>query len=202
MTRLAEPIVAFLLAGVLTWFDLDRTFYVPARAQQMRRLYTWWWAFIVGNGLLACGLDLGVRDLEVFKSWTPWLRGLAIGAAYLAVIRVKFTTFEIGGKPVPFGFELIYEGAKGFVYKRINRIAKAARYDETIDLAQRLSLKELETRARLSIQHDALLTDDEKQANYDWLQRVVSEAKPPDDLNQRTDLAGFILSGQAGGYPR
>ena len=44
-----EPTIAGITAALLTLFDLDRVFYVPARVQRKVVLYLWWWGFILVN---------------------------------------------------------------------------------------------------------------------------------------------------------
>jgi len=91
--------------------------------------------------------------------------------------------------------EAFYQGAKNFVYKRINRIAKAARSDETIQMANANSLVQLVRQARLSINQDAIMTPDEKRAALTWLLSVAQDAGTQDD-DKRLTIADFILSGQ------
>lgn len=188
--------LAALAAGLLTLADLDRTFYLPRRIQDKARLRTWYIGFIIGNSALATALYFGLRSVSPFAEWSPAVRAIAIGLGYLAIIRVKFTTFSYGDRDnIPFGFELAYEGAKKFVYKRINRIAKAARYAETIELANNTSLADLARRAKLSIDQDALMSQEEKQANKEWLLGVLQDAAA-DDMDKRISIANFVLSEQ------
>jgi hypothetical protein len=194
-----EALVSGLTAGILTVFDLDRTFYLPAKINKKFRLWAWYWLFVIANGALAYGLYLLVRDIGALKALNPWLRAIAVGCTYLAIIRAKFTTFEVAGKTVPFGLELFYEAAKQFVYKRINRIAKRARYEETLELANTKSITELAPQAKLAINQDALMTVEEKRLTKEWLLKVIQEAQAGNDLDQRAAIADFILSGQRAG---
>ena len=191
-----EAIAAALTAGILTIFDLDRTFYFPSKVNEKFKLWAWYSFFVAANGALAGGLYVLVQDIDALKSMNSWVRAIAVGCGYLAIIRAKFTTFEVGGKTVPFGLELFYEAAKGFVYKRINGIAKKARREETLELAGKKSLAELGGEARLAIRQDALMSPDEKRLNKEWLLKVLNEAKPADDSEQRNAIADFILSGR------
>jgi hypothetical protein len=194
-----EALAAGLTAGILTIFDLDRTFYFPAKVNERFKLWAWYSFFVAANGALAGGLYLLVQDLDALKSMNNWVRAIVVGCSYLAIIRAKFTTFEVGGKTVPFGLELFYEAAKEFVYKRINRIAKKARREETLELAGKKSLVELGVQARLAIDQDALMSSEERRLNKEWLLKVINEGKPPaDDSEQRNAIANFILSGRHG----
>lgn len=80
-------------------------------------------------------------------------------------------------------------------YKRINRIAKEARYEDTTELANTLPLEELGSRARLSIEQDSLLSTDDKRMTKAWLLRVLQDPNSG-DLDKRLTLADFIPSGQ------
>lgn len=190
-----EPTIAGITAALLTLFDLDRIFYVPSKAQRKFVLYAWWWGFIIANGVLAVAFYKIIGDIEALKSLNPWLRPVTIGAGYLAIIRLKFTTFNFQGKEVPFGLEAIYEAGKSYVFKRINNIAKHARFSETIELASGKSLTELATQAKLNIEQDQLLTADEKRSRRDWLLRLVKDAETSDE-DKRAFIADYILSGQ------
>src|SRR6266446_1864216 len=135
-----EVVLVVVLASLLTLFDLDRTFYIPSKVAKKLQLWGWWWFFVLANGALACLVYLWAKDVDLLKAMNPWLRAVAVSLAYLSILRAKVTTFEVQGKPIPAGIELFYEGAKGFVFKRINQIAKLARRDETTVLANRDTL--------------------------------------------------------------
>ena len=189
--------VVALIAGLLTLFDLDRQFYVPARTPQKARLYAWWWSFVLGNAALAVLVYLIVQDAEMFRNLNPWLKASLIGTGYQALMRSKLTTVRWHGDDVPVGPELFYEGAKHFVLKRINAIAKLARRQETERLAGTETLSKLAQRARLSINQDALLSAEEKASALSWVQQVEAEgAAVADNFDQRAALANYILSGQ------
>jgi hypothetical protein len=98
--------IAFIVSALLTLFDLDRTFYVPSNTQRKATLYGWWWGFILANGLLAAGLYGIFGNADSLKSTDPRLRAALIGAAYLALIRLKLTTFSVQGQEVPLGWRL------------------------------------------------------------------------------------------------
>lgn len=154
----------------------------------------------MANALVAAIISSQFDNVGVLKSMNAWLRGALVGSAYLALIRSKFTTFELHGKTIPAGFELLYDGAKGFVFKRINRITQKARDEETTELANRDNLKALAQRARLRITQDALLSLEDKRDTKGWVLKVYNEGArhPADDFDQRAALADYILSGQHG----
>lgn len=191
-----EQLIAGSTAALLTLFDLDRTFYIPTRTTEKTKLYLWWWGFVLTNGLLAAALSVGFASLNLLPAIEQgWLRGIAVGVGFLAIIRAKLTTFRVQDREVPFGPELLYEGAKEFVYKRINRVALESRYQETVQLAESEELGALGRRAKLRIDQDVLLAPEEKTRTKAWLLRVVEDDKAS-DLDKKTSLADFILSGQ------
>jgi len=193
-----EHLVAAMVASILTIFDIDRTFYLPAKIDKKLQLLLWYWAFVLANGALALGLSAWIQQAGLLGDWNWVLRGLTVGGAYLAIIRAKFTTFDFGGRTIPFGFELIYEAAKDFAYKRINRIAKAARNTEATALADSKTLQQLGQQAKLDINQNALLNEDEKRVSKEWLLKVIGEAKAGDDFDQRATIADYLLSGRRG----
>ncbi|GAB4378266.1 MAG: hypothetical protein Kow00121_29680 [Elainellaceae cyanobacterium] len=149
--------------------------------------------FIVANGALAAGLYMVLQENPTFAELPGWLAATLAGIGYLTIIRLKIITLQIGETQAPLGLELLYEAAKGSVYKRINRIAKEARYEETVNLAKAFELEDLIRRANLSIAQDALLNPDEKEEAQDWVQSVLSDVQL-DNLEKREILADFILS--------
>lgn len=194
-----EWIFTGIIVALLTLFDLDQTFYIPSNTEQKIRLYAWWWGFIIANSMVASLLYYAVADIEAIQKIQPEFRGVAVGLGYLALVRAKLTTLKVQDKEVPLGIELFYEGAKTFVYKRINRIAKQARREETKKYVQENSLKDLELEAKLDINQDALLTETQKKEWRDWVDKVVKD-KNKDDIDKRIALAIYIKSGQKSNY--
>jgi hypothetical protein len=190
-----ESFLTGATAALLTLFDLDRTFYVPSRAQRKAVLYAWWWGFVLINSAFAILLYEIVGSTDSLKNLHPLLRAISVGAAYLALIRLKFTTFSFQGKEIPFGLEFFYEGLKGFVFKRINKIAKQARFTETVDLAAKTTLAELTRAAKLGIEQDQLLSTDEKRTRKAWVVGVLQDANTPED-DKKLTLANYVLSDQ------
>jgi hypothetical protein len=193
-----EPAIAGLAAAALTLFDLDRTFYIPSGPSLRLQRLVWWWGFVVLNGSLAAGLYGVLADSDVLKGVNSTVRAAAIGIGYLGLVHLKFTTFSLGGKDVPFGFDALYEAARAFFYKRLNRIAKVARRDETMAKAQVTQLPALITEANLAVDQDSLMSTAEKTTAKAWIVAVAAD-DGASDLDRRVALANFILSGQFGG---
>jgi hypothetical protein len=195
-----ETLVTGVTAALLTLFDLDRIFYVPAKVQRKLSLYVWWWSFVVINGLLAILLYFIVKDLDGFKDMNGWLKAVVIGIGYLALIRLKFTTFNFQDKEVPFGIEAFYEAGKAFVFKRINNIAKQARFTETMELASAKALGDLTTQARMYIEQDQLISPEEKRARQIWLLSIIRDVNTT-EFDKKAVIADYILSGQRSNIP-
>ena len=149
----------------------------------------------LGEGLVAAIVFGAVGNIDPLSGIAPLPRAVLVGIGYLTVIRAKVATFDVQGKDVPFGLEFFYEQAKGFVYKRINRIAKAARYEETTKLATEVSLVELGTRAKLNVEQDGLLSLEDKRVAKTWIVKVLGDANTS-DFDKRAALANYILSGE------
>lgn len=186
-------IIAGITAVLLTFFDLDRTFYIPSKTQQRFQLYAWLLGFPLSNGVLAVGVYFAFVNEPALKGFSPWLRAFFLGIGYLAVVRLKVITLKVENKEVPLGPELFYESARSFVYKRINRITKQARYEETTALASTATLTQLSTRAKLSIDQDALLSPLEKTDAKQWVTKLMDDAKTSEE-EKRLVLADYILS--------
>jgi hypothetical protein len=190
-----ETLIAFLVAALLTLFDLDRTFYIPSTTQQMLKLRAWWVGFVVVNGVLAGALYLVLEPWEELGDLDDTMRALLVGMSYLAIVRLKLTTARIEGKEVPVGVDLLYEGAKEFVFKRINKIAMDARRTESQDLANKESLSNLGTKALQTIRVDALRVD--RLRAKKWVLDIIKDPDPDTtELDKKLVLAEFVLSGQ------
>jgi hypothetical protein len=177
-----DGLIAGILAGAFTFFDLESKFYIPSKVPKRLSLSLFFWGFIFANGALAGGLFYGLNVNPIpsflpgwYKILPGWIRALIVGSSYLALIRLKFTTLKVGEHEVPFGIELFYNRSRDWVYEKINEIAKQARYEETFDLAKRNSLDELVTRAKLSTDVDALLNSDQKQITKVWITKVADD---------------------------
>jgi hypothetical protein len=190
-----ETLVAGATAALLTLFDLDRTFYVPSKANRKFALYCWWFSFILINGLLAVLLFFILKDIEAFKEINAWLKAVVIGVGYLALVRLKFATFNFQGKDVPFGLEAFYDAGKNYVFRRINTIAIQARRDETNELANSETLEKLAQDAKFFIEADSLLTAEERRERKTWLVKVLQDANIS-KLEKKITLANYIKSGQ------
>src|SRR5207302_7529757 len=122
--------IAGIVAAVLTLFDLDRTFYIPSTVRWKVVLNLWWWGFVITNGILAGLLYALLHDQPPLQNTAEPVRAILVGLGYLALVRLKFTTFTVQGQDVALGLEPAYEGAKEYFFKRINRIALDASVEE------------------------------------------------------------------------
>jgi hypothetical protein len=188
-----EWLLASAVAGSVTVLDLDRTFYVPASAKQRRRLWAWWWAFVLLNAILAGIAFQALRGLNPFNEWNEWGSAAVVGFTYLALVRLKFSTFSFQGQDVPFGLEFFYESAKEAVFRRINGIARRARVAEA-EAKATAPLIDLALEARSTAMNDALLSDEERKRVLDWVAAVV-EAENLDDNEKRIWIATYLCSG-------
>jgi hypothetical protein len=188
-----DALVAGITGGSLTLFELDRVFYVPRNTAEKTRLYLWWWGFVLANAALAFGFCTWFRTQDSVKSLDPILRGLALGASYLALVRLKIATVTVNNNETPVGFEALYEAAKLFVYKRINAIAQDSRANEVEELSKG-ALADLLSKARSRINSNALLDETQKVEAKEWLTKVAKDAAA-EEADKRRAIADFILSG-------
>lgn len=185
-------------AALVTLFDLDRTFYIPQTPGPRWALRFWWWGFILANGVLAVLLHAVVRDWLVNNNWfdsVPPLRGVLVGTSYLALVRSKFMTLSIPGKDFPVGLEAAYDGARAFVFRRINRIAQEECIKETTALAASKTLIELRDECLTAIETNQLLTLEEKRQERNWVLLMI-EDENSNSTDKRRTLANYRLSGQ------
>ena len=185
-----EISIAFLIAGLLTLFDLDTTFYIPRAVGPRIHLAIWWWGFVVVNGLLAVCLYLILKEHEPLKDTNSWVGAAFVGLGYLALVRAKLTTI----RDVHIGPEAFYERLKEYVYRRINGIAREAREAETTQMVQKYDLAALVDRAKLRIHNDALLTDEQKRKALAWMLQVVQDTQSQ-EFDRKVVIATFFLTG-------
>jgi len=190
-----EQLVTGATAALLTLFDLDRTFYVPSRVRQKIALHCWWCGFILINALLAVLFYQMCGAIEALDGINGYLKAVIVGIGYLALVRLKFATFSYQGSQVPFGLEAFYDAAKTFVFRRINTIAVQARRDETNELANSMTLKELASEARFTIAVDMLIDAEQRASRQKWLLEVLQDNATSDDEKKIT-LANYVKSGQ------
>ena len=96
-----EYLVTAATAGLLTLFDLDRTFYVPSRARQKLTLYAWWFGFILINAGLAALFFQMIGNIDALNALNGYFKAVIFGIGYLALTRLKFATFNYQGSQVP-----------------------------------------------------------------------------------------------------
>ena len=136
---------------------------------------------------------LRLRD-TYFKSLNPWLGALASGAGYTALVRLQFTTLPVNGKNTPIGLETIYEGLKNLVHRRINRIIRTWRMEQSETLA-RTNLPNLRQRALLMVGTDVLLTSEQRNATRRWVEETAGHEATP-EADRRRVLALYIITEQ------
>ncbi len=188
--------IAGVLAGALTYFDLDTVFDSPPQTLQWGpwlRLRAWWWGFVLVNALLAGVLFFAFRGTYL-KDLNPWLGACVAGAGYTALVRLQFTTLPINGKNTPLGIATFYEGVKSLVHKRINRIIRAWRMEQSEALAQS-DIGVLRQRGLIMARSDALLTDEQRKATCDWIEKTATDGTTP-EADRRVLLALYIITEQ------
>ena len=130
-----------------------------------------------------CFLPFGGTYL---KDLNPWLGACVAGAGYTALVRLQFTTLPINGKNTPLGIATFYEGVKSLVHKRINRIIRAWRMEQSEALAQS-DIGVLRQRGD-NRRSDALLTDEQRKATCDWIEKTATDGTTP-EADRRVLLA-------------
>jgi hypothetical protein len=190
--------LAGILAGVLTYCDLDTVFDEPPRSLEWRPwfwLRAWWWGFVLANAVLAGALYSVLREHEhYFKDMDPWLAALLAGGGYTALVRLQFTTLPMNGKDSPIGIETFYEGLKSLVHRRINRIIRAWRMRQSELLAQ-TPLADLRQRALFMAGSDALLTPEQRTSTTTWITQTADNVATPEP-DRKVVLALYIITEQ------
>jgi hypothetical protein len=189
-------LVAAALAGLLTYIDLDRVFDAPPTVKGWNwwKLVALWWGFVLANATLAGLLYYALDEAGVFKEMNPWLKGLAVGAGYAALIRTKLTTLSLNGQEIPVGLETVYEGLKNLIHRRINHIIRLWRAAETEKLTQS-DTPTLRHKARTLVMSDALMSQEQRTEALAWIESIAT-GKGIEDGDRRIHLATFLITGQ------
>lgn len=188
----ALPAAGVALAATL--FDLDRLFYNPDQSSNRMKLRVLRWVFVLTNAALAAVVFFFLRNAETFESWNSWLFALTVGAGYLALARLKFTTFSFQGKDVPFGLEALYDSGKQYLFRRINAVVKTDKNQRAQALAVSLDADELAARVRTDINNDNLLSPEDKKLRLAWLLSTKRDADAS-DAEKRAVFASYLVSG-------
>ncbi len=186
-----EALVSGAIAALLTFFDIARTFYMPSGKRRVNFLL-WAVLFVLANGLLASLLYQAVKNFGSLASLSPYLRAVVVGASYLVLVRSKLATIKVQNEEVPLGLEYLYNAAKEFVYKGMNRISIAGLTEEALSLTQGQTLKQLATTVSAYITNNNLLSEQEKTARKAWLLKVLQDSTTDDEKS--VTLATYILS--------
>jgi hypothetical protein len=93
---------------------------------------------------------------------------------------------------MPLGIETLYEALKSLVQRRINRIIRDWRNDQTI-LLSREPLEELRRRALISVGNDSLLSDEERRRSETWIKQTAADAKTAEE-DRKMALATFLIT--------
>ncbi len=184
--------LAVLFAGLLTYCDLDAVFDAPPHALKWSpwlRLKGWWWGFILLNSALAGFLYFVFKDKEFLKDLHPLFAGILVGGSYTAFIRLKFTTLP---NNTPFGLEAFYQGLRDVVHRRINRIIRAWRVQESQVIAQ-AGVAQLRERAILMVGSDVLLSETERTAIRAWIEKTATD-QTLSESDRRIALALYIVT--------
>jgi hypothetical protein len=191
LSSLPLEALIFFSVGLLTFFELDRAFYVPKAAR--KRVWFYWSSFCAINGGLAAIL-LWVFWMRV-DDWGWWARVLAFGPGFMALMRTRVVSVRREEIEIPIGLELLHRELRDFFYRRINEVCRSERFKEADQLARSHSLKDLLIQARMQIRQDALLTDEEKADRLEWLLKIQRD-RSIDEREKKLIIADFILSGR------
>lgn len=186
-----DCLITGFVAILLTLFDISRVFYVPRSGPHKRKFYLWAGAFLLANAALAIILYFSFRDIGPFHSMNSSLRALIIGASYLVLVRSKLATIKVQSDEIPLGLEYVYNGAKDFVYRGMNRVSIQALTMEAAAMVGHRSLKELALETKAYITNNNLLSEDDKNLRKSWLLKVLQDNTS--DEEKSVTLATYIL---------
>ncbi|HLJ25964.1 MAG TPA: hypothetical protein VKY85_04585 [Candidatus Angelobacter sp.] len=187
-----DCVISGSVASLLTVFDISRTFYVPTSGSNRRQFFAWAAGFIAANAALAVILYLSIKDVGALKPLNSSLRAVIIGAGYLVLVRSKLATIKVQSEEIPLGLEYVYNAAKEFVYRGMNRTSIAALTTEAASMASQRSLKELAVQAKAYITNNNLLSEDDKNLRKSWLLKVLQDSTSEEEKG--LTLATYLLS--------
>ena len=109
-----------------------------------------------------------------------------------ATLPILVMIMKVQNEEIPLGLEYLYNAAKDFVYKGMNRISIAGLSEEAASRAQQQTLKQLASTVSAYITNNNLLSEQEKTARKAWLLKILEDATTEDE--KKVTLATYILS--------
>lgn len=191
---LAQCLCAALVAGVMTFLDLDQRFYVAPSVKWNLGLNAWWFGFVLINAGLSVACYLFLKDKDVLSGIDSSLRGAVAGLGDLALVRSQLVTVGREGQEKGIGFDYFYQLVRGYFLKRINEIAVEASLSASRKYANEKTLPTLHQEALLRLRQDMVFTEEEKRQKADQVKRTAEDANRTEH-DRRIELAYFILSG-------
>jgi hypothetical protein len=188
-------LLAGALAALTTYLDLNTVFDIPPhelRWPPWLRLQLWWCGFILVNAVIAGVLFLTIGAKSPFSEMAPWIAAVSVGAGYSALVRLQFTTLSIHGKDTPIGVETLYEALKDLIHRRINRIIRAWRMEQSTLLAAK-DIDVLRQTALTMVGSDSLLTDDQRTSTTNWINTTADDAATP-EYQRKVALALYLIT--------
>lgn len=189
--------LAGVIAAIVTYCDLHNVFDTPPSltGPPKRELLGLWWGFVAVNGILAMGLYGLLREADLLSKLGIWGGATVTGIMYPALVRLKFITLPIKGQDTPIGMEALYEGVKGLIHKRINRIIGTWRRSESNRLVNQHTIAEMRQQCREKVNSDVLMTEQDRESSLVWIDLIIA-TEGMDEAERKFLLALFMISDQ------
>lgn len=156
-------------------------------------LCTWWWCFVVSNGVSAGIYHQWVQTLGLLSDLGPLQASFTLGFSYITIKRLGFYAISSIEIQSFVGTSLIYGPIKAVALKRINLAVRRTRVEQAKKDGRGTSVSCLAAEVQAHVWHDALLRSEEKKMILLWIQAVI--AQPLDDEQKKMLLYSYLTSG-------
>ena len=152
-----------------------------------------WISIFVGvNSLLSILVYFLFYDNPAFTSYTPWIRSILIGIAYILIVRTKLGGIKRDDKEIPIGIDLLYGSFKDLAYQAIDSLIIESQYEKDLTVAKEYSLKDLADRVKYRIQYSKTLRPEQKEEDKRWLADVLEDPNSDNEMQKKIFLAHYL----------
>ncbi len=188
-----------LLAGGTALLEICQSVNVSHASRSRLRVYLYLAVFLLVSGLLSILLYELIDDNSLFTSLEEWAKASVIGLSFLALVRIKLFSLQIGDEEIPFGLDYFHEKISIALTAHLNGLIEQDIYEQATELLHKMpSDADLLRRARTKLAYIGRKANDDE--GKSWLLNLATQLQA-NNINDeeknfiRYTLAVFILRG-------
>jgi hypothetical protein len=188
-----------LLAGGAALLEICQSVNLSHASKNRIRVWLYLAVFLLVSGFLSILLYELISDNSLFTSLKEWVKASVIGLSYLALVRVKLFSLQIGNEEIPVGFEYFHEKISVALTAHLNGLIEQDVYEQARKLLDETPIDaKLLERARSKTAYIGRKTssDEDKLWILNLAKQLKAKNTSDEDKNMiRFTLAVFILRG-------